>query len=60
MKIKVGKVNSNKGKIVFVASNLGGQGCPTIAVTASNCAKFRDDYSGKLKVKKSIANVLFG
>ena len=56
----MGKVNSNKGKIVFVASNLGGQGCPTIAVTASNCAKFRDDYSGKLKVKKSIANVLFG
>lgn len=60
MKTKLGKFNTNKGKMVFVATNAGGVGCPTVAVTGGNAAKFRDDYSGRLKVKKSIAKVLFG
>ncbi len=54
----LGKVYSNKGKIVFVASGQGNQ-CPTIKVTRNKSVKFRDDYSKGFKISKALAKSIF-
>jgi hypothetical protein len=53
----LGKVYSNKGEIVFVAT--GNSGCPTIKVTHSKSVRFRDDYSKGFKVSKALAKSIF-
>lgn len=57
-KISKGRHYSNKGTNVFVASNGGGNGCPTINLTITK-AKFRDDYYNKLKISKKLAKLIF-
>jgi hypothetical protein len=58
MKTKLGRLNRNKGRIIFVAS--GDKGfCPIIAIAEGANVKFRDDYCGQLRIKKSIVKALF-
>jgi hypothetical protein len=54
MKIhKSGKVS------IFVATSGGGGGCPTAKVTSGK-VRFRDDYYGRIRARKTIAKALFG
>ena len=50
------RVLKSNSKVVFVAT--GGKGCPRVSITKAK-TKFRDDYRGKLYVKKGIAKYLF-
>jgi hypothetical protein len=52
-----GKIYDNKGVKVFVASP-GGGNCPRLGVRARH-ATLRDDYSGDIKTKKSIMQLIF-
>ena len=53
------KVYSNKGRLVFVASQ-DSKTCPTINFSdSSNRTKLRDDFSKGLKTKKSFTKLIF-
>ena len=63
MKTKLGRFHVNKRRMVFVATGGAGGtggGCPTMALTTGADVKFKDDYYGRLRVKKSITKALFG
>jgi hypothetical protein len=53
---KNGRLYTSQRKAVFVASD---PGCPKVIVTGGKRVLFKDDYSGRLKVGKSLARKLF-
>jgi hypothetical protein len=59
MKTKLGRLNKNKSRMIFVASSDRGAGCPTMALANGADVKFRDDYRGRLRIKRSITKALF-